>query len=40
VRISAQNMSPTEALEVIMSTTEFDYRLPGDGTIVVGRRAR
>jgi hypothetical protein len=33
-------MSPTEALDVIMSTTEFDYRLRVDGTIVVGRRTR
>jgi hypothetical protein len=40
VRISAENMSPTEALDVIMSTTEFDYRLRVDGTIVVGRRTR
>jgi ferric-dicitrate binding protein FerR (iron transport regulator) len=40
VRMSAENMSPGEALEIIMSTTDFDYRLRGDGTIAVGRRGR
>ncbi|HSG66523.1 MAG TPA: FecR domain-containing protein, partial [Gammaproteobacteria bacterium] len=37
---SAENLSPMEALDVMLSTTDFDYRLRDDGAIVISARVR
>lgn len=37
---TAANLSPMRALEVMLSTTDFDYRLRNDGAIVISPRAR
>ena len=35
---SAQSLTPLDALEVMLATTDFDYALLRDGVIVIGRR--
>jgi ferric-dicitrate binding protein FerR (iron transport regulator) len=37
---SAENLTPMRALEVILSTTDFDYNLRGDGAILVSPHPR
>lgn len=36
---SAENLSPLEALDIMLSTTDFDYALGDDGVILISRRA-
>jgi ferric-dicitrate binding protein FerR (iron transport regulator) len=38
LRGSAENLMPMEALEVMLSTTEFDYSLRWDGSVVISPR--